>query len=221
MKAMILAAGKGKRFGSLTQSHPKALLEVHGKPLIVYRIEQLVKAGITEIVINLHAHAELIKNALDDGQKWNCHITYSYEKQILETAGGIIQALPQLGETPFIVCSCDTISDFNFETLTTHKLKPDVLGHLVLVDNPEHHQEGDYGIKNTFAHPDFKPRFNYAGFALLHPKLFQGYTPGNRKLASVFNDAMEKQQITAEVFKGMWLNVDTPERLKKAEQLIS
>ncbi|PIQ43608.1 MAG: mannose-1-phosphate guanylyltransferase [Gammaproteobacteria bacterium CG11_big_fil_rev_8_21_14_0_20_46_22] len=213
---MILAAGLGKRMGNLTQDTPKALLTVNHKPLIVYRIEQLMSAGVKDIVINVHQHREAFEQALGDGSRFNCCIQYSFEDEVLETAGGIIQALPLLGDQPFIITSCDTLTDFNFSTLMIHDLG-EHLAHLVLVDNPPHHPEGDYGLINGQVSLEAKPKYNYAGFGLLHPQLFAGLVPGKRKKAEVFADAIPKKLITGEHYEGQWMNIDTPQRLAQAQ----
>ena len=147
MKAMILAAGRGKRLRPLTDKHPKPLLPVAGKPLIEYTIERLVSEGFQDLVINIAYLGAQIKETLGNGQRFNAKINYSDEgSNPLETAGGIIHALPLLGEKPFIVVNGDIATDFNFSTL---KEQPIDLAHLILVPNPEHHPHGDFAIKNT------------------------------------------------------------------------
>lgn len=217
MKAMILAAGHGKRMGKLTEHCAKSLLTVQGKPLITHRIEQLKKAGIRDIVINTYYQAQQFEQVLGDGSALNCHISFSKETEILETAGGIINALPLLGKEPFIITSADTLTDFDFSNLAKHDLK-EKLAHLVMVPNPDHHRLGDYGIENNALTVETNERYNYAGFGLLHPKLFEGFKPGFLKISSVFEKMIPKKLISGELHEGFWLNVDTPERLALANQ---
>src|SRR5882724_12702594 len=148
MKAMILAAGRGERMRPLTDTVPKVLLEVRGKPLIVRSIEALARSGIREIVIN-HAHlGHMIEAALGDGHRFGVAIRYSREAEALETAGGIAQALPLLGSAPFVAVSGDLVCDFDFSALVGAALERN-LAHLVLVENPPHHPEGDFTLNGT------------------------------------------------------------------------
>ena len=145
MKAMILAAGRGERMRPLTDHTPKPLLKVGGKPLIVWHLERLAKAGFKEVVIN-HAHlGEQIEQALGDGSQWGLDIQYSPEKIALETAGGIANALPLLGSSPFLVVNGDTFTEINFADLT-NVLQANHHAHLVLVNNPPQHPNGDFAI---------------------------------------------------------------------------
>ena len=146
MKAMILAAGRGERLRPLTDSMPKPLLEVRGKPLIVHHLERLRDSGFTQIHINTSWLADMIQHALGDGKDYGVHIHYSYEgPEPLETGGGIFKALPQLGRDPFLVVNGDIYTDFPFETLK-HRLKTEFRAHLVMVPNPKHHPLGDFHL---------------------------------------------------------------------------
>ena len=146
MKAMILAAGRGKRLSPLTDQVPKPLLQIAGTPLIVYHLINLKKIGITEIVINVAYLAEQIRSALGDGSQYGVKVTYSYESVALETGGGIFQALPLLGEAPFMVISADIWTEYPLQNLLQTL---EGLAHLIMVDNPSFHPKGDYGLVNN------------------------------------------------------------------------
>lgn len=218
MKAMILAAGRGKRMRQSSSDLPKALLDLNGLPLIAHRIISLVAAGITEIIINVYQDLTPFKQLIGDGDKFNCRILYSLETEILETAGGIIKALPLLGDKPFINCSCDTVSNYNFTSLIQHTLDSHTLAHLVLVDNPQHHHRGDFSLEQTRVCIHQENAYNYAGFSLLHPKLFDDLEPGYRKVGDVLKSAVQQHLVSGEVFNGTWVNADTPERLAIARK---
>lgn len=220
MKAMILAAGRGKRMKDISSNLPKALLDLNGMPLIVYRIKALVDAGITDIVINVYNNLDIFKEILGDGKKYSCKITYSFEQEILETAGGIIKALPLLGEEAFINCSCDTITDYDFTRFKKHQFNQNTLAHLILVDNPSHHPQGDFSLTDDRVGLDEEAPYNYAGFALLHPQLFKNLDPGYRRIGDAFKQAIRNQLVSGEYFKGLWINTDTPERLAHAQKLL-
>ena len=214
MRAMILAAGSGERMRPLTNDTPKALLTVHGKPLIVYHIENLHRCGIQDIVIN-HAHfGEKIEAALGDGSTWDVTIHYSPEPPGgYETAGGIYHALPLLGNEPFIVVNADIWTDYDFSKLLTPK---QTLAHLVLVDNPEHHPEGDFCLPHDMLHPDKEPKFTFAGIGVYHRDFFQQCRPGKFRLAPLLHEAIAKGNVSAEHHPGQWLDIGAPERLALA-----
>ncbi|CAG1022009.1 N-acetyl-alpha-D-muramate 1-phosphate uridylyltransferase [Patescibacteria group bacterium] len=211
MKAMILAAGRGERMRPLTDHTPKPLLQVAGKPMIVHTIEQLVKAGFTELIIN-HAHlGSQIETALGDGSQFGAAIHYSPEgEQGLETAGGIIHALPLLGNQPFLVVNGDIATDFNFAVL---KNQPIDLAHLVLVPNPEHHPNGDFGLTNGLVKEDAAEPLTFSGIGVYSPKLFKNLPEGSRKLGKLLRSNMADGRISGQKFTGFWLDVGTPERL--------
>ena len=165
MKAMILAAGRGTRMGKLTELTPKALLKAGGEALIERRIRRLAEFGIKKFVINLYGAAKQIPDVLGDGSAMGVSIEYSLENKVLETAGGIIQALPLIGKNPFIICSCDTITDYDFSKLLKHRLHGS-LGHLILTDNPDHHRKGDYAINKKLLSLEKEPKLTYAGFGI-------------------------------------------------------
>lgn len=216
MKAMILAAGRGERMRPLTDHTPKPLLKVGGKPLIVWHLERLALAGFKEVVIN-HAHlGEQIEAALGDGSQWGLHIQYSPEKVALETAGGIANALSLLGSEPFLVVNGDTFTEVNFANI---KLTPNNLAHLVLVDNPPQHSQGDFVydngvLKNDDTENKANSKLTFSGVGVYHPSLFVSVQRGDpAKLAPLLRQAIAENRASAEHFQGVWHDIGTPERL--------
>ncbi len=223
IKAMILAAGKGERMGDLTRSCPKPLLLVRGQPLISYHLKKLAAIGIQDCVINLRYLGEQIRETLGDGSRFNIRIHYSNEIELLETAGGIIQTLDFFEEKPFLLMSGDVLCDYPLENLLSRaslleKNKNHILAHLVMVDNPSHHREGDFSLMPDGLLALDGEKLNYAGVGIYHPKLFVNYPPGYRKIADIMKAAILQGKITAEYYSGKWLNVDTPERLTLAQE---
>lgn len=208
MKAMILAAGRGERLRPLTDSTPKPLLEAGGKPLIVYHLESLARAGFDDIVINLSWLGERIRELLGDGGDFGLRIEYSEESQALETAGGIVQALPLLGER-FVVVNADIYTDYDFVNLKSC----DSLAHLVLVSNPSHHANGDFSLKQGLVGDEGSPRYTFSGISQFHRDFFAGLSPGKRALAPLLFAAVAKQQLSGEFFEGRWTDIGTVERL--------
>ncbi|MGZ8153178.1 MAG: N-acetylmuramate alpha-1-phosphate uridylyltransferase MurU [Methylovulum sp.] len=216
MKAMILAAGRGERMRPLTDHTPKPLLSVAGKPIIERTIEQLVSAGFNDIVIN-HAHlGQQIENWLGNGQQFGATIHYSPEGEHgLETAGGIINALPLLGNEVFLVVNGDIATDFPFAELKSQTVD---LAHLVLVNNPEHHPTGDFGLDNAGkVIDDSTQKFTFSGIGLYHSELFRKIPVGKSKLAPLLRQAMTKQQVSGQKYAGFWMDIGTPERLQELE----
>lgn len=219
MKAMILAAGRGERLRPLTDRVPKPLIEVGGKALIVRHLEALAVAGFREVVINLAWLGEQIRSTLGDGARFGLSIAYSEEPAgALETAGGIFQALPLLGDQPFLMISGDVLCDYPLARLRTGG--PAGRGHLIMVDNPPHHPGGDFGIDaRGRLHPG--GGLTFSGIARLEPELFAGLPPGRRPLRPVFEQAIAEQALSGEHYRGLWSDVGTPERLSEAEQLLA
>jgi len=212
MKAMILAAGRGERMRPLTDHIPKPLLPVAGKPIIVHTINQLVSAGFHDIVIN-HAHlGSQIETALGSGEQFGATIRYSPEgEEALETAGGIINALPLLGNEVFLVVNGDIATDFPFAEL---KKQPVDLAHLVSVANPAHHPQGDFGLnKDGKVNVNGSERFTFSGIGLYHPDLFTGTPPGKSRLWPLLLQAIPDGRVTGEKYSGFWMDIGTPERL--------
>ena len=218
MKAMILAAGRGERMRPLTDHTPKPLLKVGGKPLIVWHLERLAKAGFKEVVIN-HAHlGEQIEQALGDGSQWGVHIQYSPEITALETAGGIANALPLLGAEPFLVVNGDTFTEVDFGVLT-HALQANNHAHLVLVNNPPQHPNGDFAIEAGKLKNTGEKMLTFSGVGVYHPDLFASVVRGeSAKLAPILRQAIAENKATAEYYQGVWHDIGTPERLNMLDE---
>ena len=210
MKAMILAAGLGTRMLPLTAHTPKPLLRVGGRCLIEWQVDRLAAAGVTDIVINHYYLGEQIEQAL----------AYSAETERLETAGGIIRALPLLGDSAFIIANSDVWTDFDYRRLITRAelmqraAENPILAHLVMVPNAAHHPGGDFVLESDGCVRDQDgSRLTYAGISLLHPALFAGLATQFQPLTPLLRLAMERRQVTGELFGGEWQDVGTPERL--------
>lgn len=218
---MILAAGRGERMRPLTDHTPKPLLQAGGKPLIVWHIERLVHAGITDLVIN-HAHLGMqIEQALGDGRQFGATIRYSDEGSALETAGGIAFALHLLGEEPFAVVNGDVYCDYDFSHLP---LCADALAnsedrvHLVLVDNPEHNLKGDFGLQGTRI-TDIPPKYTFSGIGLYKPELFANIQRGAKApLAPLLREQIAVGKVSGELHRGVWVDVGTPQRLDELDK---
>lgn len=220
MKAMILAAGRGERMRPLTDQTPKPLLQVNGKRLIEYHLEALLAAGVEEVVINHGWLGEQIPTVLGDGSRYGVTIHYSAEPETaLETAGGIVQALPLLGEAPFIVVNGDVYTDYPFEQLMKPHASP---AHLVLIDNPDHHPQGDFVLESGEITGHGKgtdtPQLTYSGIACFDPVFFSKQPPGRSPLAPLLFEAIAEGQLSGEYYSGRWSDVGTPERLQVLQQ---
>ncbi|GFZ76072.1 nucleotidyltransferase [Pseudohongiella nitratireducens] len=222
MKAMVLAAGQGRRMLPLTETVPKPLLEVAGCPLIEWQIQSLARAGVRDLVVNLHYLGEAIQARLGNGEHLGVSIEYSTEDVLLETAGGINQALPLLGEAPFIICNGDVWTDFDYQKLASLSLPDGQLAHLVLVPNAKHHPGGDFWLDQEGMLSSVRPneventclgKYTYAGIALLSPALFAGLPSGPQPLAPLLRQAMDAGCVSGQLFQGQWVDVGTPERL--------
>ena len=207
----------------LTDTTSKPLLKVGGKPLIVWHIENLAKAGFKEIVIN-HAHlGEQIEAALGDGKKWGVRIQYSPEKVALETAGGIANALPLLGSEPFLVVNGDIFCDIDFASLTPSPLREEseTMAHLVMVDNPPQHAQGDFALQNGKLFEAGEPKLTFSGVGVYHPDLFASVTRGEKaRLAPLLQAAMAQGRVTAQHHAGAWHDVGTPQRLAELDNAL-
>lgn len=221
MKAMILAAGRGTRMAPLTDHCPKPLLPLAGKPLIQHHIEKLAAAGITELVINHAWLGQMLEQQLGDGRALGVHIQWSPESEALETGGGIANALPLLGDQPFLLVNGDVWTDWSYAGVPDMALGQD-LAHLWLVDNPEHNPGGDFILQqgrvlNPQQNPH-APRLTFSGLSLLHPQLFANTTPGAFPLAPLLRQAMDEQRVAGSELSGRWVDVGTPQRLQQLEQ---
>ncbi len=226
MKAMILAAGRGERMRPLTDTCPKPLLKVRGRPLIVWQILSLVRAGITEIVIN-HAHlGRMIEDTLGDGAQFGAQIQYSPETTALETAGGIAQARHLLGEKPFVALSGDIFCPhFNFEQVLNTLEDKDMWGNpwppgqrdmawLYLVKNPEHHPQGDFALHNFSLANQGESLLTFGNIGVYRPEMFDGIEPGTHtRLGPLLHEYADRGLLGGEVYRGQWVNVGTVEQL--------
>jgi MurNAc alpha-1-phosphate uridylyltransferase len=226
MKAMILAAGRGERMRPLTDTCPKPLLPVRGRPLIVWQILNLVRAGITDIVIN-HAHlGRMIEDALGDGAQFGAQIRYSPEAEALETAGGIAQARHLLGEEPFLALSGDIYCPhFDFEQVLDTLKDVDMWGNpwppgqrdmawLYLVKNPAHHPQGDFALHNFSLANQGESLWTFANIGVYRPEMFDGIAPGTHaKLGPLLHEYADRGLLGGEVYRGQWINVGTVEQL--------
>ena len=209
MKAMILAAGRGKRMMPLTAELPKPMLCVAGKPLIEHHIMRLKAAGITQIIINLAWQGDKIKTYFADGRAWGVTITYSQEVTGgLETAGGIIQALPLLGES-FIVINGDVFTDYDVSSLMQLHLQPGE-AHLVLIENPPHNLDGDFTLSHLS--PDSQ-KYTFSGISRYQADFFNGLEPGIRPLGPLLREKLSKHLVSTELYIGSWDDIGTPARL--------
>jgi len=209
---MILAAGRGERMRPLTDDTPKPLLEVGGRSLLAWHLESLARAGITNIVINTGRLGERIEAALGTGSGYGLRIAYSHEGEApLETGGGIRRALPLLGTAPFVVVNGDIWTDYDFLRLPA-ALGTD-LAHLVMVDNPPHHTDGDFHLAGSRLDAAGTPKLTYAGLAVLAPALFADCPDTGFPLAPLLRRAMEEDRVAGEHYTGSWFDIGTPERL--------
>lgn len=226
MKAMILAAGLGKRMRPLTEHTPKPLLKVAGRYLIEFHIERLARSGIKEIVINTHWLGEQLPAALGGGERWGVSIHYLHEAALLETAGGIQAALPWLsdGEQPFLVVNGDVYTEMNLSAWleTAPALDEQNVAYLALVNNPAHNEKGDFtydaATEKLALVQAGKATFTYSGVALFHPALFKNVPKGRSPLGPLLKKYIEQQQVLGSLMSEYWLDVGTPERLAGLKQ---
>jgi N-acetyl-alpha-D-muramate 1-phosphate uridylyltransferase len=228
MKAMILAAGLGHRMRPLTDHTPKPMLAVGGKPLLQHHLENLAAANITQVVINLAYLGEKIRDFVGDGSRFGLPVSYSQEPEPLETGGALLKALPLLGDEPFLLINGDVWCDVNLAAFTHKTLNDDCLGHLLLVPNPSFHPQGDFALSDsgllisdpTKTHP---VRHTFAGISLLRPSIIRHYPQQRPKfpLGEVLFHSIDNQQLSAELHRGNWCDVGTPERLTALDQRLS
>ncbi len=215
MKAMILAAGLGQRMQPLTHILPKPLLQVGSLRLIEHHLKKLSALSIAQVIINVSHLAEKMQTILGNGERWGLEIIYSYEPTPLETAGGIRQALPLLGDQPFICINGDVWTDYSFEPLLSVPLS---LAHLVLVPNPDHHLVGDFSLADPLAPissvvANSAQQWTFSGMSVLNPALFREENAHIQRLGPLLKQAVLHQQVTGEVYRGIWCDIGTPERL--------
>ena len=221
MRAMILAAGRGERMRPLTDTCPKPLLRAGGRALIEWQLLALRRAGIVDVVIN-HAHlGAMIEQALGDGERWDLRIRYSPEREALETAGGIANALPLLGEGPFLVMAGDVFTEFDPAralTIAPQMQAASLVAWCVMIDNPAHHPDGDFGLRDGRLQASGAPRLTFSGIGVYRAALFDGIAPGTKaQLAPLLRDAAQRGLAGAEYFGGRWTDVGTPQRLAELD----
>jgi N-acetyl-alpha-D-muramate 1-phosphate uridylyltransferase len=217
---MILAAGVGERMRPLTEHTPKPLLRVAGVPLIEHHIRRLALAGIDELVINVSHLGEQILDYCGDGSAWGVRISYSQEDAPLETAGGIIAALPLLEDAPFLVVNGDIWIDYPFERLAAYPLRTNETAHLVLVGNPPQHPAGDFQLDDNdwvSVLPPAAVGWTYAGVGIYTPAFFAGYPAGKIPLRPLLDAAIGQGQVGGQRYRGQWQDVGTPERLRELD----
>jgi MurNAc alpha-1-phosphate uridylyltransferase len=222
MRVMILAAGRGKRLRPFTDTTPKALLPVGGKPLIVWHLERLAAAGFRHVIINLAHLGDQIRQTLGNGQAWNLRLLYSQEPpEALETAGGIAHVLPLLGGHPFLVINADVFCDVDFKELALFPMK-ERLAHLLLVDNPPHHPAGDFSLeRNGRVSNDHTRRLTYAGIGIYDPAFFTGVSPDlPSRLAPLLIDRVDQGKVSGKHHLGRWVDVGTLERLRILDAML-
>lgn len=227
MKAMILAAGRGERMRPLTDHTPKPLLEVGGKPLIVWHIERLVAAGFPDIVVNCAWLGERLQSALGDGRRYGARLQWSPEETALETAGGIARALPALGPDPFLVVNGDVWCDWDFRlafdsaaALSAARAQ----AWLLLVDNPAHNEKGDFSLDpdgRVVLNPAPPQALTFSGIGVYSPLLFRGLS-GNEPapLGPLLRDALRGGSVIGARHAGQWMDIGTPERLQHLDTLL-
>lgn len=213
-KAMLLAAGRGVRLRPLTDTLPKPLVSVGGETLLEHNLRALRRAGIEEVVINVCYRAKQIIDQVGDGSRYDLSITFSYEpEKPLGTGGGIKQALPFLGNDPFLLISSDIWTDYSFSNI---QLPTGKLAHLVLVENPAFHPNGDFGLNEKgFVLASAPQQYTYGNVAMIDPSLFHDTPDGEFSIAPLLVEQMNQQNVTGEIYRGRWFNVGTVEELDK------
>ena len=224
MRAMILAAGRGERMRPLTDAKPKVMLEVGGRPLIEWHLEKLARAGVRSVVINHAWLGQQIEQHLGDGTRFGLQIVYSAEQHALESAGGIANALPLIGEQPFLVINGDVFTDLEFSALLPQLARLDAsnrVAHLILIDNPEHNPQGDFVLAGNAVQVSGAPRLTFSGIGLYHPALFAAVHRGApARLAPLLRAAMGRGVVSGERYDGLWIDVGTPQRLAQLNRLV-
>ncbi|MGB6603969.1 MAG: nucleotidyltransferase family protein [Steroidobacteraceae bacterium] len=216
MKAMLLAAGRGERLRPITDSLPKPLVQIAGRPLIGYHLAALARAGIREVVINISWLGEQLRAALGDGAAYGVSIAWSDEGPVpYETGGGIFRALPRLGPEAFLVVNADIWTDIDFGALA---IEADAWAHLVLVPNPAHHPHGDFALERGRVIAAGTDRLTYSGVGLYRPEFFAGCEPGRFPLLPLLNRAIAAGRVRGHVHRGQWSDIGTLQRLADLAQ---
>lgn len=219
MRTMILAAGRGERLRPLTDRLPKPLIEVRGKPLIEWHLQNLAESGFSEIVINVAHLGDRIVEALGDGGRWGVSIAWSREEAALETAGGIANARELLGEAPFLLVNADVYCDYPLAALAGVDMTG-LLGHIVMVPNPPFRPRGDFSLTRGKVGNLDAPRYTYSGIAVFDPQIVRGIKAGAKApLAPLMSEAAQAGRLGGEVHAGYWNDVGTPERLAELNRM--
>ena len=218
LTAMILAAGIGKRLRPITNQIPKALIEINGKSMILRHLEMLEQVGFEKVIVNLFHLGDKIEEALHKNSPKNLEIIFSKESLLLETAGGIANALPNINTNYFAVINSDILTDYNFINLKNKILefreKDDLLGHLILVENPPYHKHGDFSIAENLVSNHAKCSLTFSGISVFNRKMFDTIRPRTAcPLAPILKEAVSKQLISGDLHSGFWADIGTPERL--------
>jgi MurNAc alpha-1-phosphate uridylyltransferase len=212
MRAMILAAGRGERLRPLTDKLPKPLVEIAGKPLIEHHLENLANAGFREVVINQGHLGNMLREHIGDGERWGISIHWSDEQpEALETGGGIYQALPLLGNSPFLIINGDVWT--NYPLIRLRAIKCD-WAHLVLVPNPAHNPDGDFILTGARIGNQGENKQTFSGISVYHPRLFNNSTAGKYSVVPLLREAIDQHTVTGELHTGMWGDTGTLERLE-------
>ena len=224
MKAIVLAAGRGERMRPLTDRTPKPLLCAGGRTLIEWQVIRLACSGVLDVVVNVSHLGSQIVDLLGDGSRLGVRIRYSHEREALETAGGIALALPMLGESPFLAVNADIYCEFDYAALmpVAHAMRRGQArswAHLVLVNNPEHHPEGDFALgPDGTLRPAGATRLTFSGIGVYRPELFAGIVPGSRKaLGPLLYEAIDHERVCGEHYEGIWMDIGTPLRLRQLQ----
>jgi N-acetyl-alpha-D-muramate 1-phosphate uridylyltransferase len=213
MRGMILAAGRGERMGELTANTPKPLLKLNGLYLIEYSLLSLAKIGVQDVVVNVCYQKEKIIRTLGNGSRYQLNIEYSEEEVALETGGGIVKALPLLGDQPFIVLSSDVVTAYPLQNLPQ---KPEGLAHLVLVDNPDYHMRGDFCLAGSRIYCGDDQTFTFGNIGVYRPELFDGLSAERFRLGDLLKKEILLENISGEHYQGGWFNIGSPEELSSA-----
>ncbi|HEY4211515.1 MAG TPA: nucleotidyltransferase family protein [Steroidobacteraceae bacterium] len=218
MKAIVLAAGRGERLRPITDTLPKPLVPIAGKPLIGYHLHALARVGVRDVVINLSWLGSVIRETLGDGRDYGVRISYSDEGPVaLETGGGIFKALPLLGPDPFLVVNGDVWTDVDLASL---KLRDDADAQLVFVPNPAHHVRGDFALEGDLVVERDTGRLTYSGIGVYRPEFFAGCSPGKFPLAPLLRRAIAAGRLRGLLHPGDWCDVGSPARLAELDQRV-
>lgn len=222
MRAMILAAGRGERLRPLTETMPKPMIPVSSEPLIVHQLKWLKRAGIRNIVINLHHLGEQIESHIGGGKQYGVNVSYTHEEALLDTGGGICNALPLLDAEPFVVLNGDVWTNYRFASLIARSTD---CAHLVLTSKPESRALGDFSLVegNVQRSADVRERdLVFCGISVIHPKIFDSSPNGAFSLTrDLLFDRVANQEVTGEIFDGLWIDIGSPEGLKHVRRVMT